>query len=148
MANNRNTYIRTIHFLHLRRQGKTVREAERDAGTSARTAYKHLGRNGFRRTKRGFVPKARDDLQRELLFLFPHGTEFVAFRGSIRAATVGRYWAAVRTYVERGDATALLKFRGRSIIDAQGRRLRLVTDLDVIRSLARAGQVSGFNSIY
>ena len=148
MSNKADTYNRTIHFLHLRRQGRTVREAEREAGTDARTAYQRLGRAGFRRSKRGFVPKARDDLERELRFLFPDRTEFVTFVGSARAATVGRYWEAIRKYVERGDATALLKFRGRSIIDAQGRRLRFVTDLNVIRSLARTGQVGGFNSIY
>jgi hypothetical protein len=148
LPSKRDTYNRTIHYLSLRRQGRTVREAEREAATSARTAWKYLGRAAFRRTKRGLVPRTRDDLERQLLFLFPDGTEFVTFRGSTRASTVGRYWAAVRTYVERGDATALLKFRSRSIIDTQGRRLRFLTDLDKIRSLARTGQVGGFNSIY
>ena len=50
-------------------------------------------------------------------------------------------------YLETGDDTELARFRGKSIIDAQGNAVPLLTDLDELERLGSAGVLS-FQSLY
>ncbi len=61
--------------------------------------------------------------------------------GTRRRSWVGRYWNAVKHYVEgRGDGR-LQQFKGEGIIDAHGRRHEAVTDRQKIDQFARRKQL-------
>jgi hypothetical protein len=75
------------------------------------------------------------------------GKKRIATRDSRQASLVGGHWAAVQKYLQTGDDEALLKFRGKSIVDASGKRHRLLTDLEELNRRASAGVLS-FESMY
>jgi hypothetical protein len=143
----RETRNRALHALSLMRRGWSLQTASHDAGTTPSTVLRHVGQ-ALRETSEGWRPTPQDDLSRTLLFLAPDGPVFITVRGSERASLIGSYWNAVRLYLEEGDDRELRRFAGRSIIDVSGNRHGFVTEPRTIRRLARAGQVSGFNSIY
>jgi anti-anti-sigma regulatory factor len=60
---------------------------------------------------------------------------------------IGKYWNAVDRYRDTGDASALREFRGKHIIDANGKRIRLLTDLGELDRLGSAGLLS-FETLY
>jgi anti-anti-sigma regulatory factor len=64
-----------------------------------------------------------------------------------QASLLGRYWAAVDRYRDTGDASALREFRGKYIIDTNGKQHRLLTDLRALDRLGSAGVLS-FESLY
>ncbi len=138
---------RALHALSLMRQGWSLQAAARDSGTTPETVLRYVG-SALRRTDEGWRPSPEDGLTRTMLFLFPDGPDFITIRGLEQASLIGRYWNAVRIYLEEGDDRELRRFAGRSVIDVKGQRHRFITEARTIRRLARAGQVGGFNSIY
>src|SRR5260370_914144 len=60
---------------------------------------------------------------------------------------MGKYWLAVERYRDTGDASALRDFRGKHVIDATGKRTRLLTSLGALNHLGAAGVLS-FESLY
>ena len=60
---------------------------------------------------------------------------------------IGRFWTAVERYRDTGDASALREFRGKYIIDASGKRVRLLTNLHELDRLGSAGVLS-FETLY
>lgn len=77
----------------------------------------------------------------------PAGAREVPIRGLERASQVGKYWAAVQNFLQSGDDSALLRFKGKSVTDASGKRHLFLTDLNQLDRLASAGVLS-FESIY
>ncbi len=145
---SRESMNRALQALGLMRQGRSLRSASQESGTTPQTVLRLVG-SALRRTRAGWwraLPE--DDFDRRLLFVFPDGVDFVAVRGSRRASAIGSYWNALRLYLEEGDDRELRRFAGKVVVGVDGRRYRFVTDPAAIRRLARAGQVSGFNSIY
>jgi ribosomal protein S21 len=71
----------------------------------------------------------------------------VATRNFREASKAGKHSSAVERYVDTGDDSALRRFRGKYIIDAQGNRIVLLTDLDELDRLGSAGELS-FESLY
>ncbi len=67
----------------------------------------------------------------------------VAIRDPREKSILGRYWNAVRQYVETGDDTQLRRLeRERKTVDVSGRRHRLVFDRAVLRQGARRGALA------
>jgi hypothetical protein len=50
-------------------------------------------------------------------------------------------------YAQKGDESALQKFKGKRIRDASGKSIRLLTDTEELDRLANAGELS-FESLY
>ena len=71
----------------------------------------------------------------------------VATRDFREASKAGKHSSAVQRYLETGDDSALRRFRGKYIIDAQGNRVALLTDTDELDELGSAGELS-FESLY
>ncbi len=94
-----------------------------------------------------YKAKASDRLLRVLVVPTREETREIAVRDSRQASRVAEYWNAVHTYLETGDASALQKFRGKRITDANGRQVPLLTDLDELDRLGSAGVLS-FESLY
>src|SRR6202022_2832658 len=48
---------------------------------------------------------------------------------SRESTLLGKYWTGVDRYRDTGDASALRQFRGKHLIDTEGKRVPLLTDL-------------------
>jgi hypothetical protein len=59
----------------------------------------------------------------------------------------GKYWTAVERYRDTGDVSALREFRGKYIVDASGKQVRLLTNPRELDRLASAGLLS-FETLY
>ncbi len=117
----------------MRAQALSLDEAATLAGTTPE-AVKFWARDAV--TSKGEVRRA-DRMLRPMLIYSDGDLVSVDVRGSRVASTVGRYHAAVGTYLATGDTSELEKFRGKKVA---GRVLD--TDPDVIDELARRGSMS------
>ena len=108
----------------------------------------HWGGSALRKRANGrYAVEVNNKLLRVLVLPTPSGPKEIAVRGLKEASLVGRYWAGVQKYLETGDASALRKIRHKTIIDADGKRIRLVKDLAERERLGSAGVLS-FESLY
>jgi hypothetical protein len=86
-------------------------------------------------------------LLRALVIPTRKGLREIGIRDFHQASLLGKYWTAVERYRDTGDASALREFRGKYILDANGKRFRLLTDLRALDRLGSAGVLS-FESLY
>lgn len=90
-----------------------------------------------------YVVQPYDDLLRVVIVVSENkGPVEVATRDSRQASKAGKHSSAVHRYLETGDDSALRRFEGQYIIDAQGNRVPLLTDLDELDRLGSAGELS------
>ena len=89
----------------------------------------------------------KDSAQRLLVIPSRTGLREIGVRDSRQASLLGQYWTAVERYRDAGDGSALREFRGQHIVDASGKRVRLLTDLRELDRLGSAGVLS-FQSLY
>jgi hypothetical protein len=138
--------------------GHVISRMETDPGVSLPQASREFelpprkvaewGRSVLQKLANGrYAVKTNNKLLRVLVLPRPEGVREIAVRGFKEASLVGRYWAAVQKYLETGDAAALRKIRRKTIIDADGKRIRLIKDLAELDRLAYAGVLS-FESLY
>jgi|SRR5579863_3280500 len=131
----------------MRTKKVSLRQASREQGISPSTVLRHA-KAGLRKTSRGtYAARASDRLLRVLVLPTPGGLAEIATLDSRAATLVAEYWNAVTQYLETGDDGGLARFRGQSIIDAQGNAVPLLTDLDELERLGSAGVLS-FQSLY
>jgi hypothetical protein len=81
------------------------------------------------------------------LVLTADGPREFGFNDSREATIIGRHWSASHKYLETGDSSGIRKLRRKYVRDANGRRVRLLTDLDVLERLGGAGVLS-FEEMY
>lgn len=130
----RKTYRQALRVLaRMRRTGVGLTSAAREEHVDPRTVRKYL-RGELR--DRGRPTKA-DRRKREMLVPTPLGNVPATVRGSRQASRLGKYMSAVGKYLRTGDIQALAKFKGDSIAGH-----RLVTDPDLLSSLAQAGALT------
>ena len=134
------------HAISDARRGVPLRGALRDLGISLNTALL-LGRSALRKKNGKYVATKTDQLLRVLPILKRKGKQEIATRDSRQAGLIGSYWSAVQRYLQTGDDSALLKFKKTRIVDASGKRHRLLTDLVELNRQASAGVLS-FESLY
>jgi len=106
-----------------------------------------LGRPALRKKNGRYVATKTDRLLRVLTVLGSKGKKRIATRDSRQASLVGGHWSAVQKYLQIGDDSALLKFKKKSVTDANGRRHRLLTNLKELDRLGSFG-VLRFESMY
>jgi hypothetical protein len=140
----------TTHVVSKVREGASFQRAVQDVDTSPPTIVRIAG-STLRRLKDGrYVARARDHLLR-VVYLpddsVPGGLREVATRDSQHASLVSLYWRALHHYLSTGDATAVDSLRARFVLDTEGQRVPLLTDLPTLNRLADAGVLS-FESIY
>jgi hypothetical protein len=123
----------------MRREGLSLYDAARRARTTARSVLEHAG-GGLRREGRRWAARTTDDLIRPMAVLTAEGAIWVDVRGSRASTLIGRHGAAVRAYRDLGDDRPLRRLRGRALL-IDGRRIELLTDLDVIDRLAEGGEL-------
>jgi len=109
-----------------------------------------LARPAFRKLNNGqYVARPTDQIFRMLHILSPDEDGLIEFptTDSREASVVGRFWNGIRLQVRTGDSSELESLERRTVKNADGKRLRLLTDLDEIESRAHAGELR-FESIY
>jgi hypothetical protein len=127
--------------------GVSLSLAAREQSVDPRTVLR-LASSALRRLPSGrYVAKARDRLLRVLVVVTNGGLREVGVRDSRIASLIGKHWAAVRLYLDTGDASGLRQFRGRFVSDGDGARFLLLTSLNELDHLASAGVLS-FETVY
>jgi hypothetical protein len=71
----------------------------------------------------------------------------VAIRNFREASLAGKHSSAVERYLETGDHSALRRLPRNYIIDAEGNRVALLTDLDELDRLGYRGELT-FETLY
>ncbi len=144
---DRETWDSIGHVVSKMRQGMTLPQAAKEFGLPPKTIIS-LGRSALRKQKNGrYVPKRTDQLLRVMNVLTTEGRTEIATRDSRQASFVGGHWAAIQRYLQTGDDSALLRFKGKKVTDASRKRHLLLTDLAELNRLASAGVLS-FESMY
>jgi len=128
------------HSSSLRRAAKKFNRDPRTVQNWARPALRKL-RNGR------WAAKTHDQLLRVLTIPTKEGLVEIGVPDSRQATIVSEYSNAVERYISTGDASALRGFQGRYITDADGTKVRLLTDTRALDRLASAGVLS-FESLY
>jgi len=144
---NQQTWDSMGHVVSRIREGIPLHKAAKEFGLD-RNIVTRLGRSALRKQKNGrYVAKKTDQLLRVVNALTTGGRKEIATRDSRQASLVGGHWAAVQKYLQTGDDSALLIFKGKKVTDARGKRHLLLTDLKELDRLASAGVLS-FESMY
>jgi hypothetical protein len=130
----------------MRAERTSLKKVAAEVGIRPETVKRWAGSALEKRNGR-FAAKKTDHLLRVLKIPSADGVREVAVRGSKRANLLGEYWAALQRYMETGDAARLEKFRGRSIKDADGNEILLLTDRAELNRIGSASVLS-FESLY
>ena len=140
-------YRGVVNLVARVRDGVPRARAMRELGLS-RAQVDRFGRSAFRKLKNGrWAAKAFDRLLRVVMVISNDGLQEVATLDSRQASKAGKHSAAVHRYLQTGDDSALRRFEGEYIIDATGKRIPLLTDLEELDQLGSAGVLS-FESLY
>ncbi len=130
----------------MRHDQLSLSHAARAAGTTVAAIKRHAGPALDQTTRGTYRAKSSDRLVRPMLVPTVGGPITLDVRDSRSASLLGRYWSAVRQYLETGDAGPLRKLRGRSIT-VKKRAYPLITDPNALDTLADGGELS-FDDIY
>jgi hypothetical protein len=133
----------------MRSDNISLQEASRDLGVSSEEVVR-LARPAFRKLTNGqYAVRATDHIFRMLPILSTEAEGLIEFptTDSREASLIGRFWNAVQQYLRTGDPFELNSLRHRTVRDAMGKRVRLLTNLKEIERQAYAG-VLRFESIY
>lgn len=129
------------------RVGASRRQAARKFELDPRMVQQRAP-SALRKLRNGrWVAKSNDRLLRVLVIPGRKGLREIGVRDSRQASLLGKYWTAVELYHDTGDASALKEFRGKHIVDAHGKQVRLLTDRRALDRLGSAGILS-FESLY
>jgi hypothetical protein len=146
---NRETLIGVASAISkMRADGVSLTKSSRQFGVNPRTV-KRLAGSALRKRNNGrYAAKANDRIFRVVIAVTrDKGPVEIATKDSRQASKAGKHSAAVQRYLETGDNSALAKFKGKYIVDANGKRAALMTDLDDLDRLGSAGELS-FESLY
>lgn len=125
----------------------SLTKAAREFGVDPRAVIRLVG-SALRKRKNGrYIAKPSDTLLRILLIPTGGGLREIALRESRQASVVGEFWNAVHRYLAMGDTSLLRNFEGKDVVDAEGGRVPLLTDMEMLDRLGGAGELS-FESIY
>jgi hypothetical protein len=140
------TWDSVAHVISRMRDRVSLPKASKEFGIAPSVVVR-LGRSALRKRRGRYVATKTDHLLRVLTILGIKGKKEIATRDSRQASFAGGHWAAVQRYLQTGDDSALLRFKGKKVTDARGKRHLLLTDLQELNRQASAGVLS-FESMY
>ena len=143
---DRETWDSAAHVVTAVRDGVPLAKASKEFGIAQSTAIE-LGGPALRKRNGRYVATKTDNLLRVHTILSVKGKNVIATRDSSQASLVGAHWAAVQRYLQTGDDSALLNFKGKRVTDVSRKRHLLLTDLKELNRQASAGILS-FESMY
>jgi hypothetical protein len=148
LTEDRQTRLHSVaHVVSRMREGASLREASKEFSIDPRTIIRLAGSAIQKQTNGRYAARKSDRLLRVLTIPTPSGTREIALRNSREASRLAEYWDAVQKYLQRGETAALGKFRGKTITDAEGKPIRLLTNPADLDRLGSAGVLS-FESLY
>jgi hypothetical protein len=130
----------------MRRLGLSLPQASRKFRVSTKTVLR-LAAAAFTKKRGKYQVTRMDRLLRVLPIPGKKALREVAFRDSREASVVGQYWSALDKVLATGDATAFRKLPRKTVIDENGKRVRLLTNLEELKRQASAGLLH-FESLY
>jgi len=140
------TWDSVAHVISRMRDRVSLPRASKEFGIAPSTVVE-LGRPTLRKRNGRYVATKSDHLLRVHSTMIVKGKKEIATRDSRQASLVGGHWAAVQRYLQTGDDSALLRFKGKKVTDASGKKHLLLTDLKELTRLGSAG-VLKFESMY
>lgn len=142
------TSNRVAHAISaMRRDGTSLRQASAENDVSPQTVLRRA-RAALRKGSSGrYKARPSDTLLRVLSLPTSDGLMELAIRDSRMATLIAEYLNAVLGFLQTGDGSGLVPFRGQYVIDASGRKVPFLTDLDELERLGSAGVLS-FESLY
>jgi hypothetical protein len=131
----------------MRRLDLSLSQASRKFKVSTKTVLRVAG-PAFTKKRGKYQVKPVDRLLRVLVIPGKKGLREIVVRDSREASVIGQYWSAVEKALGPAqDAAALLKLPRKTVRDENGKRVRLLTNLEELRRQASAG-VLHFESLY
>ena len=132
----------------MRSKKLSFEQASRKHGITRKVALRLAG-SAFTKNRAGKIEAKRSDQLLRVLLIpaSKGGLREIVVRGPREASKAAEYSSALDTFLSRGDPSALRKLRFKSLVDASGKRVRLLTKLDELTRLASAG-VLRFDSLY
>jgi lambda repressor-like predicted transcriptional regulator len=131
----------------MRSEGMSLQQAAREAGVTPNTVKRWAG-SALRKLANGrWAARKRDSLLRVLKLPTPDGMRDIAVKSSSHASTIADYFNAVHHYLRTGDSSRLKPFHGKSVKDADGNDIPLLTNPKDLHRLGYAGVLS-FESLY
>jgi hypothetical protein len=134
------------HVVTRMREGVSLRSASAEYGVAPRTVVSHGG-PALRKSGTRYVAKGSDNLLRVLKVPVHGGEVEVAVRGSRAATAVAERLNAQRHFANTGDDSQLRTLKRTKVLDASGREVPFLTNLDELERLGDLGVLS-FESIY
>ena len=129
------------------REGVSLKSAAAEYGVDPRTVVK-LGGSALRKTAGGrYAAKPSDNLLRVMVVPVHGGRVEVAVRGSRAASELAKRAVAQREFLATGDDTKLRELSKAKLLDASGRDVPFLTDLNELERQGDLGVLS-FESIY
>jgi len=130
----------------VRADGVSLARASREFELDPRMVVR-LGGSALRKRANGrYAAKPSDRLLRVLVVLTPDGPQEIALRDSPQASQVAEHWDAVQRHLQKGDDSALPRFRSVRITDVNDVQVRLLTDVEEIDRFGSG--VLSFESLY
>lgn len=135
------------HVVTRMREGYSLKRAAAEYGIDPRTVVR-LGGSALRKTSGGrYAAKPSDNLFRPLVVPAYGGRVEVGVRGSRASTALSDRLNAQRIFAGTGDDSQLRKLRRAKVLDASGREVPFLTDLDELERLGDLGVLS-YESIY
>mgnify|MGYP001552693203 FL=1 len=131
----------------MRADGLSLKKAAKQEGVAPRTVTRLAGRALKKQRNRSYTVTKTDSLLRVMMIPTSDVIQEISLRDSRQASALGRYSDAVQKYSRTGDASDVTKFRRKTVTDASGARVPLITDLQELDRLGSAGVLS-FESVY
>lgn len=97
-------------------------------------------------TPKGYV-KESDRLERNLIFYNKEGQYNISVKGNEKARQISKYHQAVKLYRDKGDYSGLEQFKGKYVIDSQGKKRYFITDKRLLDRFIEFGETD-FYEIY
>jgi hypothetical protein len=130
------------------RQGSPLAVAAREIGIDPRTVARHLGKALAKRADGKYHARPTDKISRNMTIYSQGKQTAITVADSTTASTIGQYFNAVRKYLNTGDNSDLKKFKNVTIVDSDGNKYRLETDVKKIRAIEAAKEEPEFFQIY
>jgi len=147
-AQEQQRWNQTSHAISkMRREGVSLSQASREFKLDPRRVVRLAG-PALRKRKSGrYVATPTDRRLRVVTIVDEKGPLNVATRDSREAQVLSDWWRAVGEYLRTGNEDVLRNLRRKTVVDASGKRIRLLLDPDMVRILDEAGLLNP-ESIY
>ena len=139
--------ITALEVLRKMRNGYSLTASSKEVGMSVYSSLKFLGRNVLKRGGR-WKPTKTDSIQRSMRIYEDGEIKTITVTNSRDAKFIGKYYDAVRKYLETNDASYLKPFKRRIIYDIDGMGHKFETDPNKIREIEERKEDSEFFEIY